>query len=387
MASSTPSTTSAAPCDVCFDRPDDGWLPRIAPIALGIDGSQLAPLVDKAKQTRSDHMLLVTAQGVVLERHWGDDIPIETQSLTKSVVALGILALIADGEISSLDEPLHTYFPEMAHDGRRAITLRHVLSHSSGLDASDGINDADDRLAYARALKLERTPGTRFQYNNAACQLLAGVIADAAGISLDRYLSRRILAPLGIVDAHWSRDRSGGIQAYFGLELRSRDLVKLGLLLLQEGNWKQRQLLPQHLVVEATKPSATSLSYGLLFWRRTQLRQTKAALERWPFLAPLAGKTFRTEDDYFRTLRRHAPKDAVHGLVLAHPLTTSVLEERRDQDTAFLAVGGLGQRLVVYPQRGLVAVRQHRRHPRDEGHERLIHWRQFESELESALRR
>lgn len=333
----------------------------------------------------SDHLLLVTDDGVILERRWGDDEPIETQSLTKSVVALAIFALVGDGKIPSLDEPLLTYFPEMARDRRRTITLRHVLSHSTGLDAKGRINAAPDRLAYARNLELKHPPGSRFQYNNAACQLLAGVIATAAGVPLDRYIRQRLLVPLGITGDRWSRDRSGAVQAYFGLELRARDLARLGLLLLHQGRWNGRQLLPARLLREATGPSATSLSYGLLFWRRTRLHQTAAALKRWPFLAPFEGRTFRTEDEYFRALRTKTSKSVAHGLILAHPQRIPLLEERRDRNTAFLAVGGLGQRLVVYPQRGIVAVRQHRRRAGDDANESRLHWRAFQSDLEATF--
>lgn len=372
---------------MCFDGPDDNWLPRTAPSDVGFTTARLAELVTEAENTNSDHLLLIVDDRILVERHWRPDEPTETQSLTKSIVALGILALVADGKISSLDVPLHTFFPEMAADARRAITLRHVLSHNTGLDASDGVNSAEDRLAYARSLRLQHRPGTRFRYNNAACQLLAGVVASASGEPLDAYVSQRILAPLGISDARWSKDKSGGPQAYFGLELTSRALAHIGLLLLHEGMWRNRRILPAHLIAAARSPSATSLSYGLLFWRRTGLRQTKEARARWPFLAPLAGRSFRTEDAYFRALRRLVSKDVTYGLVLAHPITMQLVEEVPDANMAFLGVGGLGQRLTIYPVRKTVAVRQHRRRPGDEQRERTIHWHGFEASVETTFPR
>ena len=381
---SSPPTQPA--CRGCFDERDDRWLPRILPHDAGLGREGLERLVEAAGNTHSDHLLILYDAHVVLERHWDDDAaPIETQSLTKSIVALAALALVADGDLPSLDVPLHRFFPEMARDGRRAITLRHVLTQSTGLDASDGVNQADDRLAYARALRLKHSPGTRFRYNNAACQLLAGVVAQAAGAPLDEYMSRRLFAPLDILRAKWSRDRAGTVQAYFGLELTSRDLARIGLLMLNEGQWQHSQVLPASLIREAVAPSRTSLSYGLLFWRRTTLTQSQAALERYPFLEPLTKRRFRNEDQYFRAVRRHTSKAVAHGLVIAHPLHIPLLDERPDRDTGYYAVGGLGQRLAVYPKRGIVAVRQHRRRPGDAQHEKTVHWRSFNEDIEGLF--
>ena len=86
-------------------------------------------------------------------------------------------------------------------------------------------------------------------------------------------------------------------------------------------------------------------------------------------------------------MRQFLAKDATHGLVIAHPLSAQLVEEAPDSNAAFLGVGGLGQRLTIYPKRRTVAVRQHRRRPGDEHRARTVHWREFEAIVESTFPR
>ncbi|MEM9696571.1 MAG: serine hydrolase domain-containing protein, partial [Myxococcota bacterium] len=374
------------------DGPDDGWLPRVPVEKSGLKVPAVAELIAEAKRRDSDTLIVIHRDQLVVDRAFAYRSPIETQSITKTVAGLAVLALVADGVIPSLDTPVRRYLPSVRGEGA-PVTLRHVLSHSSGLALGDavshppGLGAADDRTAYAAALPREHPPGTRFRYNNAAAQLIAGVVLGAAEEPLDRFVGRRIFRPLGIAarDVRWTRDRSGRVQSYFGLQLSARALAQLGRWLLAEGRWEGASLLPAALVREAASPSAVALSHGLFFWRRATFRPTPVAVARWPFLTPLAKRSFRTEEAFFAAAGELAPAAAVAGLIASHPRAVRLLREFPDERDGFYAAGGLGQRLVIYPRYGLVAVRQHRRRPGDEQRERYLHWRAFQAEVEAML--
>jgi CubicO group peptidase (beta-lactamase class C family) len=387
----TPSATEGeAPkppshCVSCFDVSSDDWLPRASAAEVGFDRAPLDHLLTRSEETATDALIVVADGRVVVEKRFGRPPKrIETRSVTKSVVALAIFALVADGRIRSLDVPLSTFFPEFAEGKKAAITLRHVLTHTTGLahgkSDADALNAADDRLAFARALPVRRRAGIRFAYSNEATQLLAGVVETAAGQPLDVYADERVLERIGIHGAPWSRDHAGKVQSYYGLRLTARDLARIGLLLLGEGEWKGREVIPGTLIREATAPTKTSLSYGLLFWRRSDLVQ-RASVPHADALAPFAERVFRTEGEYFSALSKRLAPHLYSTLVGVHRAGHHLLRETRP--VGFYAVGGLGQRLAVYPRARIVAVRQHRRRPGDDRRANAVSWRAFFDDVEA----
>lgn len=378
-----------APPDATAERFDKGapddWLPRASVRDAGFDGRAVDALIAAAIASESDSLLVIHDGRVIVERTFGRPrVPLETRSFTKSIACLAVLALIADGRIASVDVPLSTYFSEFASGQKALVTLRHVLTHSTGL--SHGLTDADaltaqaDRLSYARGLPVTTPPGTRFSYSNEATQLLSGIIAQASGKNAEEYVRERIFTPLGITHYEWKRDRSGGVQTYYGLQLTARDMAKVGLLLLDEGTFQGREIIPRELVRQAVAPSAVSLSYGWLFWRRSDLVQTP---DRAADLAPFDGKVFRAEEEYFTEIASLVGAKGRDRVASLHRSGTAVLVERPGSDHGFYGVGGFGQRLAVYPRARIVAVRQHRRGPNDKKKEAKVTWRAFFTAVEA----
>ncbi|MCC6523256.1 MAG: beta-lactamase family protein [Polyangiaceae bacterium] len=376
------------------DAPDD-WLPRRTARAVGLDPEALARLVADAAASDSDSLVVLRGSELVVERYFGRPRgPIETRSLTKSVVALGVLALVADGAIASLDAPLATFFPALGAGDKSAITLRHVLTHTSGLASTESgaeLDAAPDRLAYALARPLVAPPGQRFAYSNEATALLSGVVAAAAGRPVDAYLAERLFAPLGIRDVAWARDRAGHVQTYFGLRIGARDLARLGMLVRDLGRFAGRALLPPELVRAAVTPSAREPSYGLLWWLRTPLAWTPAraaALARTGFgrtdaLAPLLGRRFASEQLFFDAARPLLDARADEGLRALRRGGMALLEPEPSAASAFYGVGALGQRLVVYPAAELVVVRQHRRRAADATRSAAVTWVELFASVEA----
>jgi CubicO group peptidase (beta-lactamase class C family) len=388
VRSSLPVTATLAPRPPPPPRPDTtatryeagvagDWLPRAAPEDVGLDVRAIERLVADAITAESDSLVVIKDGKLIVERYFGRARgPIETRSVTKSVAGLAVLALIADGKIPSLDVPIARFFPELEEGDKAKITLRHVLTHRSGLahgDDADALNAAADRLAYARGLPLASPPGARFSYNNEAAQLLAGVIASASGKPADVYVRERLFAPLGIGKHTWAHDRSGGAQTYYGLALHARDLARLGLMLLDEGG----EVLPAKLVRAATAMQGKSPPFGLMFWLRCRLTQREPP----PFeaLTPLGKRRFASEDAWLAAADALLPARERALLRIQHRRRSLLAPE---PSVGFFAVGGQGQRLVVYPSARLVAVRQHRRRPGDDAKDARITWRAFHDRVE-----
>ena len=208
---------------------------------------------------------VVAHQGEVrLERYFrdrrGTDLS-NLHSVTKSVVATLAALALRNGSLEVetllgdlLDERL---FPE---DGRkRQISIEHLLTMTTGLDAGtphdiDEIADRGDPwIAGPLAAPLRAEPGATFGYNNGAAHVLGAAIARATDMPLARFAEEQLFKPLGIRDFRWPTDPEGNALGYGHLELRPRDLVRLGLLYLAGGRWDGEQLLPESFVAAAAK--------------------------------------------------------------------------------------------------------------------------------------
>lgn len=386
-----PSVTASAPVSSALARtpvsrpalvdPESrvAWAPRAKPEEVALDREALERLI-AACETTDTHALIVIAKGrTVVERRFGrDEGPIDLMSVTKGIVGLAIGKLVAEGKIRSLDTPLSTWFPEWKLGNKAKVTLRHVLTHTSGLEhkaAAGELTRQRDRLAYVRALPIVTTPGEVFSYNNEATQLLSGVVQKASGQSLDAYASEQILSPLGIVAHPWVRDEVGTPPAFWGLSLDAADLAKVGAMLLARGRWNDRQVLPESWIDEMQKPASQNASWhGLLAWLlydgpyRVQTPESRKPFGEAGFtavekLAPLDGKRFSSHAAYW--LEAGALLDTSERAALAGMIRDDRLPYTSPpaKQIGFDFNGWLGQYLVVLPEAGVVAVRLRRAAP------------------------
>lgn len=135
------------------------------------------------------------------------DTVFELGSITKQFTAVAILMLVEDGKVK-LDETIATYLPQVPQPWR-GITVRHLLTHSSGIqeylsvpglpDEAHGATNRDQMAQlFFQRLKLEFGPGETWAYSNSGYLLLGNIIEKASGKSYWEFLSERIFSPLGM---------------------------------------------------------------------------------------------------------------------------------------------------------------------------------------------
>ncbi|MFI6869051.1 serine hydrolase domain-containing protein [Nocardia sp. NPDC050406] len=195
-------------------------------------------------------------------------------SSTKSVVAMVTGIAVDEGRLR-VDDPIDAYLPAgLGDSAHRAITVRNLLTESSGMQvavASEGITGLAQMdpnvVAQALAMPIVHEQGTQWQYSQRAVDLLVHVVQQAVGEDFQAYAQRKLFDPLGIPasDYFWARDRSGNTYGYAHLVLPPDDFVKLGLLLVNRGDWNGRQVISQAYLTEAVSPVATNSCYGFLF--------------------------------------------------------------------------------------------------------------------------
>jgi CubicO group peptidase (beta-lactamase class C family) len=332
-----------------------------------------------AAMQHSSAVVIVHDGTIAVEAYRGaPDEPRIAMSASKSVVSLAVGALIADGKLT-LDAEVSALLP--AWHGAK-ITVRQLLTHTSGLDPNRA--DWGRRSIVENALTSKQLfpPGTRFQYNNNAVDLLAALVGRVAGMPLDRYLEGRLFQKLDIVDARWMKDKDDVPRGAGELLIRPVDLAKLGQLMLDGGAWNGEQLLPREWVEQSIAPGQPlTEDCGLLWWREGRFAEaiSEAVLAAWrdvgvadsdlALVRPLMTRTFSDGGEL-----RHALQAALGS---SWPRVQALLQKGNhipmsyrvalSPSTGFSARGWLGQTLVVYPKARLVAVRM--RAPADDDYQ------------------
>ncbi len=129
----------------------------------------------------------------------------DAASLTKVVATTPAIMLLVEAGKVSLDAPLPTYLPECAGDGRDDITIRHLLTHTSGLPAGLSLRPAwqgaDEALTRACAQQPTHARGTFFRYSDINFILLGHLVARVSGMPLERFVQSRIFTPLAMRDS------------------------------------------------------------------------------------------------------------------------------------------------------------------------------------------
>ncbi len=343
--------------------------------AAGVDPAALQRLIHYASRFDTDSLLVAKDGRLVCDRTFlRPRAPFALGRLTEGIAALSIPLLVEDGKLGrDLDVPVSKWFPEWRDDPRKSrITLRHLLSHQSGLSQRIPPGSESDRVAAGRALASARDPGTACEQNDLAFDLVAGIVAAAAGEPIDTYLARRLFRPLGIEPFAWPRDRTGTPRASGDLELAPPDLIRIASMLGGGGRWNSEQVVPSWWIEEIGTPSGADEEAGL-GWRLTRTAatetvvQTQARLDRLrergcaeaAQLAPLVGKTFESRRAWWAAaiailgekgvagLRKHLPHPQVGGELRGPVAALSLRDEK-------------GQRIVLLPKEQMAIVRGRR---------------------------
>lgn len=263
-------------------------LPRSAPEAQGIPSAAVLALVDDAE--RKDlglHSLMLLRHGHVVAEGWwepyGPTDPHMLFSLSKSFCSTAAGLAAAEGRLS-LDDAVLSFFPDEAPadpgPNLAVLRLRHLLSMSTGHDAdtTGRLRDAEggDWVRAFLAQPVERAPGTHFVYNSGATYMVSAIVQKVTGRTVLDYLGPRLFGPLGITGQTWESSPQGVSVGGWGLNIRTEDIARFGLLYLQEGVWRGERLLPEAWVAEATAKQVENGSdpdsdwgtgYGFQFWR------------------------------------------------------------------------------------------------------------------------
>ncbi len=239
------------------------------------------PLQEMLEQTRSVAFMVIKNDSIQYERYWdgySDTSHSNLFSSTKSIVTMLAQAAIQDGLIESWDAKVIDYLPKLQGEFADELTFRHLSTMTAGLDFNEHYTDPfciTAQMYYTDDvwdLMLEKVPvvtkpGSQWEYQSGATQLLGMAIIKATGKHLSDYASEKLWKPLGANhDAYWHIDGNMGTEmAYCCFNTNARDFGRFGKMMLHHGNANGSQILDSSFYDLASVPfKVPHYSHG--FW-------------------------------------------------------------------------------------------------------------------------
>ncbi|NTJ67868.1 serine hydrolase [Agrobacterium rhizogenes] len=280
-----------------------GW--EIAgPGDVGVDPNLLCSLVQHGADLKENnvHAILVARHGKLIfeqyysgsDEKWGQQlgdvtfgptVPHDLRSISKSVVSLVLGIGIDKGWVHDIDQPVFALLPNYADlrsPEKDRVRLRDLLTMSSGLtwnehlpygnpeNSETRMDRAADPCRFVLEQPVQHSPGSVWNYSGGSAALIACVLHQATGKTIDQLAEENLFKPLGISNAEWAPyPKIGAPVAASGLRLLPGDTLKIGQLVLNKGMWHGQQIVPAAWIQQATTPQINgpgSYFYGFQFW-------------------------------------------------------------------------------------------------------------------------
>ncbi len=266
----------------------DGWKTNNLK-SQNIDTTLIYKLFNQIKnrENKIHSVLLIKNDQLIIEEYFkghSANQPHDLRSTTKSIRSILMGIAIDKGFIDSINDPISKYLkspiPKKNLDPRKEkITIKHLLTMSSGLDCNDwnkkskGQEDKvykkKDWLQHTLNLPMVNEPGTVSNYCSMGVVLLAEIISQASGMTIDKFAEQYLFNPLDINNVNWGHTSNKKIiPSGKRLYMTSRDMAKIGQLILNKGKWNEKQIVSKKWIEESTLPKTkiTEIDYGYLWW-------------------------------------------------------------------------------------------------------------------------
>ena len=245
-------------------------------------------LLAKAIEFETTALVVIENDSLVYEQYFSGydkETLSNSFSMAKSFVGLLVGKALKEGYIKNLDEPIGNYLPEFKVEPYSEITIRHLLSMSSGLDFKESYGSlfgwpakayyGDDVNATVMNAPKLNEPGMVYEYKGGDTQLLGMILVKVLGkIKVSDYAASLWQKIGSESDAFWSLDKEGGMEkvscCYYAT---ARDFARFGKLVMQNGRWDNEQLIDSSYIAQSmqltptiTKEGKPNTQYGYQWW-------------------------------------------------------------------------------------------------------------------------
>ncbi len=259
------------------EQKEDDW--EISSLSeAGMDVSAIEEIAENIINDRYKgiHSLLIVRNGLLIFEEYfkgygGDDLQ-HIFSITKSVSSSLIGIAIDKGFLQGVDDSLLAFFPQykIADPVKQKLQLEHILTLTTGFEwdektypYTDPQNSeyqmvqSNDWMEFVLQRPLSHHPGEIYNYNTGSVHLLSSVFKESTGLYANEFAEQYLFEPLGITYYFWNTDNRGFPctgATHGGLKMKARDLAKYGYLFLNEGMWKDIQVISTYWIEESVIP-------------------------------------------------------------------------------------------------------------------------------------
>ncbi len=277
------------------------------PESQQLDSTQFAKAIARiadGQYGEIDSLLILRHGYLVLEHYFspqyhGQGYRQPLKSVTKSVTSALVGIALEQGYLPALETRLTELFPQYPDidnlDARKkAVTLEHILAMTAGFEWDEfsiGYNSDDkmlsspDWIRFVLDLPMSHAPGETWVYNSGCSLLLSQILRDSTGQAVDAFARKHLFGPIGIEKWNWSITKNSVINTAWGLAMSRRDMARFGMLILNEGRWQDRQVVPAEWIRRSTGVKVLGTedyfpyAYGYHWWRLQDPEPTVAMLE------------------------------------------------------------------------------------------------------------
>ena len=202
---------------------------------------------------------------------WDQTMLHQIMSCTKSITSACINIAIEKGFIEDVHQSIFDYLPDhqqFNNEGREKITIEHLLTMTSGLQWDEwhaphatAANDIDrlyiecweDPLACVLERPLVIEPGQSFTYNGGGLITLGEILRHATNMDIVEFARENLFEPLGIDSIKWDVFPNGEVEAGGGLSIKPRDMLKFGVMYLNDGIWNGTRIISSDWVEKSSE--------------------------------------------------------------------------------------------------------------------------------------
>lgn len=263
-------------------NPANDWQVKLIQ-ETGIDSLAINSLINSfiEHQSRTNDFtsfLIVKDQYLIYEKYFGNGSKEKLHSIksvTKSITSLLIGKAIELELIDHVDQKILDFFPDYfvnVNDSlKEKITIKHLLTMSAGFEWNNfggkyrsgwDLYKGNRNEYMITQTVMEDRPGKVYNYNSGLSHMLSGIITDKSGMTTEVFAEKYLFDSLGINNYKWTKDRNGYNLGNSELFLTSRDMAKIGLLVLKNGFWYDKQLIDSAYINEMLSPQIKTAGIG-----------------------------------------------------------------------------------------------------------------------------
>ena len=246
-----------------------------------------AELLNKCEDYKTVAFLVIKNDSLAYEKYWenyGKDSYSNSFSMAKSFTAALIGVALKEGKFKTIDEKVGNYLPEFREGEKAKITIRHLLTMSSGLAFDETYSSpwawpseayyGPDVNNITINVKPATEPGKTWNYKGGDSQLLGMILKKITGKNISDYASEKLWQPMGAeLPAYWSLDDKGMEKVSCCWYTNARDYARFAKLYMNYGNWNGNQLIDSSYIAESIvaaplkdRDGKDNDKYGFQWW-------------------------------------------------------------------------------------------------------------------------